>query len=146
MMFEYLTMGKWKMPDGWFSGDSNEGADQLCQEYVKNYISIVSIETPTDEVTKSTRVKRVSFNDKLAIIGGTLGLFSGISLLSMVEIVCLCLTMFKHVCHAGKNKLCKKTATTDVEKGNLDKEETETYVKAFVAETIQKACQSNQKQ
>ena len=135
-------MGKWKSPNPW----SDVSPGNLCQEYVENYISIVSIETPTDAVTKSTRVKRVAFNEQLAVIGGTLGLFSGISLLSMVEIVCLCLTMFKYVCHTGKNKLCKKTATKDVEKGNLDKEEAKTYVKAFVAKTIQKACQFNQKQ
>ena len=129
MMFEYLTMGKWKTsgPDGEFSGDPNipNGVDQLCQEYLKKYISIVSIETPTDTVTKSKRVRRVSFNEKLASIGGTLGLFTGMSLLSMVEVVCFCLTIAKNISQAGQTKLGKKTTTKDVEKGNHDKEETE---------------------
>ena len=71
----------------------------------------MTIETPTETVTKSTRVKRVSLNDQLAVIGGTLGLFSGMSLLSMVEIICFCLTMVKRTSEAGKAKLCKKTST-----------------------------------
>ena len=91
MMFEYLTMGKWKKYDGGFEGYSE--LNQLCQEYVKNYISIVSIETPTDTVTKSTRVRGVSFNQQLAVVGGTLGLFTGISILSIVEIICFCFTV-----------------------------------------------------
>ena len=68
------------------------------------------------------------------------------SLLSMVEIICFCLTMAKRIPHAGKAKLCKKKSNLDVEAHKPDKEETETYVKAFVAETIQRACQSNQEQ
>ena len=68
------------------------------------------------------------------------------SLLSMVEIICFCLTMAKRISQAGKTKLGKKTFNEDVEAYNPEKEETETYVKAFVAETIQKACHSNQEQ
>ena len=145
-MFEYMTLGKWKEADGTFSVFSTKNDDQFCQEYVKNYITIVTIETPTETVTKSTRVKRVSFTDELAVIGGTLGLFSGMSLLSMVEIICLCLTMAKRISRVGKTKLGKKTSNEDDEVQNPDKEETQTYVKAFVAETIQRACQSNQEQ
>jgi hypothetical protein len=40
---------------------------------------------------ESRREQRDTFSDKLAVIGGTLGLFSGMSILSMVEIICLCL-------------------------------------------------------
>lgn len=123
-MFEYLTMEKWKKP--------YYNPQQLCQEYLKKYISIVSIETPTDTVVKSSRVKKVTWNEQLAFIGGTLGLFSGISFLSVVEIVCFCLTIFKHYCYAGKNKFCKKTAQNEEEKPQVG---------AVVDDTIQNASQ-----
>ena len=130
MMFEHLTMGKWKNSDGSFSGIYALGKNQFCQEYVKNFISIVTIETPTDTVIKSTRVRRVSFNEQLADIGGTLGLLSEMSLLSFVEIICLCFTMVKCTYQTGETKLCKKTSTNNVEECNSNKEETETYLNA----------------
>ena len=95
----------------------------------------MSIETPTDMVTKSTRVRRVSFNEQLAVVGGTLGLFTGMSLLSIIEIICFCFSMAKRVSQAGKKNFCKKTSNNDVEACNSDKEETETYVKMFIAKT-----------
>ena len=58
----------------------------LCQSYVQNYISFISVESPTTSITKSNREKKLSFNDQLGTIGGTLGLFTGMSLLSMVEV------------------------------------------------------------
>ena len=48
---------------------------------------MVSVESPTSTVAKSAREPRVTFMDKLGTIGGTLGLFTGMSLLSMIEIV-----------------------------------------------------------
>ena len=96
-MFEYLTTGK------------DIRNKKFCEEYVKKYISIVSIETPTDTVTKSTRVRGVSFNQQLAVVGGTLGLFTGISILSIVEIICFCFTILKHISQAGRAKIWKKT-------------------------------------
>ena len=58
MSYEYLTMGKWRRSDGSFDYFIKDLPYQFCQEYVKNYIAIVSIETPTDTVIKSTRVKK----------------------------------------------------------------------------------------
>ena len=122
-IFEYLTMEKWKNP--------YYNPEQLCQEYLKKYISIVSIETPTDTVVKSLRIKRVTWNEQIAFIGGTLGLFTGISLLSMVEIVCFCLNVFKRYFDTGRNKFCKKAAQIDVNGEKNSK------VGAVVAKTIQ---------
>ena len=58
----------------------------LCQNYVKNFISFVSVKSPTNRVMKTLRDKRFTFNDQLGAIGGTLGLFTGMSVLSMVEV------------------------------------------------------------
>ena len=65
----------------------------LCKEYVRNYVSFVSVESPTTSVIKSKREKRISFNDQLGTIGGTLGLFTGMSLLSIIEIFFLILNL-----------------------------------------------------
>ena len=67
----------------------------------------------------------------------------------MVETVFFCLNIINCISQAAKDKICKKTPLEDVENDNHvteETEETETYVEAFVAETIQKACQSNQGQ
>ena len=59
----------------------------LCKNYVKNFISFVSVSSPTTSVMKTVRDKRFTFNDQLGTIGGTLGLFTGMSILSMVEVL-----------------------------------------------------------
>ena len=46
----------------------------LCMNYIKNYVSFVTVESPTKSVTKSMRDKRAYFIDKLATVGGTLGI------------------------------------------------------------------------
>ena len=61
----------------------------------------------------------------------------------MVEIVCFFLTLAKRTPQIGKGKLCTKTGDKDVGKGNCDTKDSEPHVRAFVTETIQKACQSN---
>ena len=100
-----MTMGKPLYDDG-------KGRIKLCEHYVQNHISMVTIETPTDTVVKSKRIQRITFNDQLAFIGGTLGLFTGISILSIVEVLCICLKMTKCFCLYGKSKVCKETSTS----------------------------------
>ena len=60
---------------------------ETCSQYLKQFISFVSVETPSKYVTRSRRERKYTFEEKLATIGGTLGLFSGMSILSMVEIL-----------------------------------------------------------
>ena len=67
----------------------------LCKSYVQNYISFISVESPTTSVIKSIREKKLSFNDQLGTVGGTLGLFTGMSLLSMVEVFFFIFMFFK---------------------------------------------------
>ena len=49
----------------------------FCAMYLNKYVSFVSVESPSNSVTKSRRERRTSFNDQLGTIGGTLGLFTG---------------------------------------------------------------------
>ena len=59
----------------------------LCMRYINKYIAFVSVESPTKSVTKSHRDQRKFFIDKLGIIGGTLGVSAGMSVLSMIEVI-----------------------------------------------------------
>ena len=68
---------------------------KICQEYIRKYISIVVVDTPLKGVLKSRREVRVDFTDRLAMFGGTLGLFTGMSILSMIEVVCLVIKLLK---------------------------------------------------
>ena len=44
---------------------------------------------------KSRREVRVDFTNRLAMFGGTLGLFTGMSILSMIEVFCLVIKLLK---------------------------------------------------
>ena len=69
----------------------------LCKNYVRNFISFVSVSSPTTSVIKTVHDKRFTFNDKLGTIGGTLGLFTGMSVLSMVEVFLFAMVLVKCV-------------------------------------------------
>ena len=66
----------------------------LCFQFIEKFVAIVSVESPTNTITKSARDVRVTFIDQLGTIGGTLGLFTGMSILSMVEIAFFAFTFF----------------------------------------------------
>ena len=59
----------------------------LCMNYIRKYVSFISVESPTKSVTKSHRDQSSFFIDKLGIIGGNLAIWTGMSVLSMVEVV-----------------------------------------------------------
>ena len=69
---------------------------KACETFVSKYVSYVTIEALNNEVMLSTKELRVTFTDQLAMIGGTLGLFAGISVLSFVEIGCLIMRLLRH--------------------------------------------------
>ena len=128
----------------WFNhltkGEPLKGKMEWCQEYVKDYISMVSIETPTNSITKSGRVRRKSLDEKLSDVGGILGLFSGISILSMVEVVCFCFGMNKKLCLCGKDKIFAKETSENGKNVEPLKDKT-ANIEAFLAETMERATQ-----
>ena len=81
--YETLVTGDGQIPD--LQASMANGS--LCYQFVEKFIAMVSVESPTSTVAKSAREPRVTFMDQLGTIGGTLGLFTGMSLLSMIEIV-----------------------------------------------------------
>ena len=67
----------------------------VCINYIRKYISFVSIESPSESVFKSSMDKRTSFIDKLGVIGGTLGICVGASLFSFAEVAVLIYIILK---------------------------------------------------
>ena len=65
---------------------------EFCHDYVRKYVSLVEVEASVNSVTKSLRKERVTFTDQLSMVGGTLGLFTGISILSLCEFAIFLLT------------------------------------------------------
>ena len=63
----------------------------------RKYVALVTIESPSESVFKSRLDKRTSFNDQLSLIGGTLGIYVGISVISMFEVMILILVILKSV-------------------------------------------------
>jgi hypothetical protein len=81
--YETLVTGDGQIPD--LQASMANGS--LCYHFVEKFIAMVSVESPTSTVAKSAREPRVTFMDQLGTIGGTLGLFTGMSLLSIIEIL-----------------------------------------------------------
>ena len=73
------NLGAWN-----YFGTIKEG----CIDYVKKYVTFVSVEAMNSKVLKSSREKRVTLTDQIGVIGGTLSLITGMSILSLAEIIC----------------------------------------------------------
>ena len=88
-----------------FNGLSQSELDEACVYTLETYLAKLSIEIPAPRATRIKKVKRVNFGDQLGTLGnnalqtcmdstestflfsgGTLGLFTGLSLISVVEI------------------------------------------------------------
>jgi hypothetical protein len=81
-IYRSLIEGGGQVPDL----QTNLANGSLCRNFISNFVALVSVESPTDSITKSAREIRVTLIDQIGTVGGTLGLFTGMSILSMVEI------------------------------------------------------------
>ena len=61
--------------------------EELAQERFKRDISVLNFFFDTPIITQMGREMRVSMFDKLSAIGGTLGLYTGISIITIVETI-----------------------------------------------------------
>ena len=61
--------------------------EHLAQERFKNDISILNFFFDTPTITQISLEMRVNTFDKLSMIGGTLGLYTGISIITLIEMV-----------------------------------------------------------
>ena len=67
----------------------------LCQQFVQDYVSFVSIESPVSRIILTEKEKVLTFSGVVGTIGGTFGLFAGMSMLSFAEIV-IFMVIFVH--------------------------------------------------
>jgi hypothetical protein len=81
-IYRSLIEGDGQIPDL----QTNLANGTLCRNFISKFVALVSVESPTDSITKSAREIRVTLIDQIGTVGGTLGLFTGMSILSMVEI------------------------------------------------------------
>ena len=65
----------------------------LCEDYVRNYVGFVNVYSPSSYIIVTERDKAVFFYDQLGVIGGTFGLFVGMSMLSFAEVGMLLVTI-----------------------------------------------------
>ncbi len=73
--------------------DVNEGMSpdeklsKLCETLVKRDLAFVSFDITKPTIQKVVRRERVTIADLLGSLGGTLGLFTGMSMLSIAEVI-----------------------------------------------------------
>ena len=72
-----------------------EWRQSMCKAFVEKYVAIVSVQSPTSTVSHSIRDVRDTFIERLGLLGGTVGLFTGFSLLSMLDWTFFLIKLFK---------------------------------------------------
>lgn len=60
---------------------------EYCSEMTNTDLAFVTIEVSGSTVERTFRDLQFSFTDKVSALGGTIGLFTGMSLLSVIEIL-----------------------------------------------------------
>ena len=85
----------------------------LCKNFVKKYVAIVTVKTPTNAVPITIRDIRVTFMDQIGIIGGTLGVFTGVSMLSLLDAVVFLYRNFKKCKNHCKSQEDHESVTTN---------------------------------
>ena len=66
---------------------TNEYYSKLCKRIQSKDRAKITVKLEGPTFRKYRRSMRVSFTDKLGSIGGTLGLFSGFSLMAIIELI-----------------------------------------------------------
>ena len=100
-IYRSLIEGDGQIPDL----ETNMANGSLCRNFISKFVGIVIIESPTDSITKSARDVRITLIDQIGTIGGTLGLFTGMSILSLVEIVFFLVKFVKSFFNIEKSDL-----------------------------------------
>ena len=69
----------------------------LCRKYVKKFISFVTVSSPATSIIRTLRDKRFTLYDQFGTVGGTLGIVTGMSLLSVMEVLLFSLVLVKSI-------------------------------------------------
>ena len=106
--FDNLTSGQ-KEPFIYYDqmmrdGHISEHYATICKDFVKNYIAIVSVESPTDVVALTSKSLSVTTFEKVATLGGEIGLFTGFSMLTIIDILVYLYNMIWHANEATSSE------------------------------------------
>lgn len=90
----------------------------LCKDYIRNYAALVTINSPSSKIIITKRDKSTFFYDKIGTIGGTFGLFVGMSFISFAELAILLVDLVYHVWKFSRNPLRnrREAKANDLEK------------------------------
>merc|ERR1712051_1021232 len=88
--------------DGIVPPDTSYGLSNgtFCNEYFQNYVAFVTVDGPSSAVILTNRDKSLFFYDVLSTLGGHFGLFCGMSMLGVAEIVILIIITLYAICKA----------------------------------------------
>ena len=64
----------------------------FCREYFESYVAFVTVDGPSSAAILTERDKNLFFYDVLSTLGGHFGLFCGMSMLGLAEVVILVIT------------------------------------------------------
>ena len=81
------------------NGNTSDHYVTLCKNFVQKYVAIVTVETPTNVITVVTRELSESLVEMLGVLGGELGLFTGFSMLSILELMT---AIYNFIWHYGE--------------------------------------------
>ena len=93
----------------------------LCKEYIRNYAALVTINSPSSKIILTKRDKAMGFYDKIGTIGGTFGLFVGMSFISFGEVAILLFDIFCQIWKFCKNPLRKREKAKAYDPERIDK-------------------------
>ena len=74
--------------------------ETLCKQFVDKYVAIVTVETPSDVITKMTRDLSETLFELIGILGGEIGLFTGFSMVSILEYLT---SVYNFIWHYGED-------------------------------------------
>ena len=89
----------------------------FCREYFENYVAFVTVDGPSSAVILTERDKSFFFYDILSTLGGHFGLFCGMSLLGVAEVIMLAITGLFQI---SKKLLCPLQTIQEIDKLEID--------------------------
>ena len=100
------------------NGNTSDHYVTLCKNFVQKYVAIVTVETPTNVITVVTRELSESLVEMLGVLGGELGLFTGFSMLSILELMT---AIYNFIWHYGEETEADDKVKTETKRKNQGK-------------------------
>merc|ERR1712051_1007708 len=89
----------------------------FCREYFESYIAFVTVDGPSSAVILTERDKGFFFYDVLSTLGGHFGLFCGMSLLGIAEVIILVIMALFQI---SKKIFCPLQTIQEIDRLEID--------------------------